>query len=280
MSDVYDLPFGQRHGYDTVKPVQVDGMDGRLRNALWNCIHTELKVSSNTLQRYQFSRTSTYGLYKRIFDEVIGVRTDTLPYQQHQMVALLGKWVGDAPWFKVYELVEFIARGQTNDEDFVKCCNRALERESAGYRLLNGRVVPIVSPEELSEVESAIRLSGGPVSTHLNAALSAIADRNNPSPRKVVHESISAVESAVRALLGDSNITLGEGLKKLDLDLHPALSKGLGVIYGWTSDAKSGIRHGLSEKPWEVDAADARYMLIACSAFINYLRAKSGQELP
>jgi hypothetical protein len=273
-----ELPFGQRHGFEPVKAVQVENMDVRLRNALWNCVYAALKWVRPS-QFSGFSDSSVFQFYLRIWDEVLGARSDKVSSSQYNARDELGAWFQKAPWFKVYELVEFIARNH-DAHDFVSCCTEALERESSGYRFLQGKLVPIVSSEELAEVESAITSESGPVSTHLRAAVRALADRSHQNPRKVVHESISAVESAVRSLLGDEKVTLGDGLKRVNLDLHPALSKGLGVLYGWTSDAKSGIRHGLSDKPWEVDGADARYMLIACSAFVNYLRAKSGKELP
>jgi hypothetical protein len=43
-------------------------------------------------------------------------------------------------------------------------------------------------------------------------------------------------------------------------------------MYGYTSDAE-GIRHALLEEP-TLEQADAIFMLVTCSAFVNYLRAK------
>lgn len=51
--------------------------------------------------------------------------------------------------------------------------------------------------------------------------------------------------------------------------LHNAFKQGVIKLYGWTSDA-GGIRHALIEAP-EVDEADARFMLVSCSAVVNYL---------
>ena len=52
--------------------------------------------------------------------------------------------------------------------------------------------------------------------------------------------------------------------------IHPALAKGWGNIYGFTSDA-GGIRHASSDGKIEADFATAKYMLVSCSAFGNYL---------
>jgi len=44
-------------------------------------------------------------------------------------------------------------------------------------------------------------------------------------------------------------------------------------MYGYTSD-EDGIRHAMLEEP-DVGFEDAKFMLVACSAFINYLKVKA-----
>lgn len=58
------------------------------------------------------------------------------------------------------------------------------------------------------------------------------------------------------------------------MKIHPALNKALHQIYGYTSD-DPGIRHGGTETA-NVDAALAQFMLVSCSAFVNYLRMMKG----
>ncbi len=48
---------------------------------------------------------------------------------------------------------------------------------------------------------------------------------------------------------------------------------GFKKLYGWTSDA-CGIRHGEYPDSFLCGESEARYMLIICSAFINYLITK------
>jgi len=58
------------------------------------------------------------------------------------------------------------------------------------------------------------------------------------------------------------------------------LAKGYNKIYGWTSD-EGGIRHALSDKgDVEITLADARYMLVSCSAFVNYLISNAENATP
>ena len=84
-------------------------------------------------------------------------------------------------------------------------------------------------------------------------------------------ESISAVESLAKHLSGNPSATLGECLKALEKSrsLHPALKNAYSSLYGYTNDS-DGIRHALMDKD-NLGKADARFMLVCCSAFFNYM---------
>jgi hypothetical protein len=109
----------------------------------------------------------------------------------------------------------------------------------------------------------------------MNVALHALAQKPNPDSRNAVKEAMSAVESVAK-LVGKTNGRgldgpLGELAEKTGM--HPAFTKGLTALYGWTSDG-DGIRHALLD-PSKVDAPDARFMVIACSAFVHFLIEKA-----
>jgi len=55
--------------------------------------------------------------------------------------------------------------------------------------------------------------------------------------------------------------------------LHASLKQGFVKLCGYTSDA-DGIRHALLEEP-NLDIEDAKFMLVSCSAFVNYLVVKA-----
>jgi len=52
-------------------------------------------------------------------------------------------------------------------------------------------------------------------------------------------------------------------------NLHPALKGAFDKLYGYTSDA-DGIRHALLEED-KVTFEQAKFMLVVCSAFTNYV---------
>jgi HPt (histidine-containing phosphotransfer) domain-containing protein len=59
------------------------------------------------------------------------------------------------------------------------------------------------------------------------------------------------------------------------LGIHHALKKGFSLIYGYTSD-EGGIRHAMIGEN-KCDFDDAKYMLVSCSAFLNYLAGKASK---
>lgn len=113
--------------------------------------------------------------------------------------------------------------------------------------------------------------------THLQSALSKLSDRTNPDYRNSIKESVSALESIAKVIANDSKDSLGGALDKIKgkLKIHPSLERGFKQIYGYTSDA-DGIRHGLMGET-TCDFEDAKFMLVSCSAFVNYLVVKAGK---
>jgi hypothetical protein len=129
---------------------------------------------------------------------------------------------------------------------------------------------------EISSIEQALADTDSlrPVNEHLVTALNYLSDRTAPDYRNSIKESISAVESLCNLITGGKH-TLAEALKKIEtkVAIHSALKKGFSCIYGYTSDA-GGIRHALLDEP-NLDFEDAKFMLVSCSTFINYLLSKA-----
>lgn len=111
----------------------------------------------------------------------------------------------------------------------------------------------------------------------MKKALNLYSDRFSPDYENSIKESISAVESMCCIITGETgkSATLGATLKKLEkhnIYIHEAMKSAFEKLYGYTSD-ENGIRHGgIDFKGATSD--DARYMLVSCSAFINYLNAQ------
>jgi hypothetical protein len=254
-------------------------MDAGLRNALWDAISITI---FDDVRGYEFDAhdlgNETYSLFTILWNTHFKLPIDTIPWHWSDAHEQFRNHFMKCPWHEVYTLVELIAaRSGIKGNRLRQFAQTFMEREMAAYRFVEGRIVEITDEGEIAEIEAAIEGSPKPVATHLKSSLAKLSDRKNPDYRNSVKEAISAVEAAAREITGDKNATLGQALKVLPKKMHPAFEAALSKLYGYTSDA-SGIRHALSEES-SVDAAEARFMLIACSAFINLLRERASKEL-
>lgn len=159
--------------------------------------------------------------------------------------------------------------------------NCFLQNEYIGYRFLDGQLTPISDDFELGEIAKAIDVPYAPVYDHLSKANKFIADRNAPDYENSIKESISAVEALCEILIGikGKEATLGRMLKKLEdkgVVIHTGLKAAFDKLYGYTSDA-NGIRHAGDIGGPSSTFEEAKFMLVSCSAFINYLIAVSAK---
>jgi hypothetical protein len=85
------------------------------------------------------------------------------------------------------------------------------------------------------------------------------------------------VEIVARIIEPKQN-SLGKALNKLNVNQHinPIFKDAVEKLYAYTN-GKSGIRHAMMEEE-EISIEDARYFLIACSAFSNYLIEKAKKQ--
>jgi hypothetical protein len=132
----------------------------------------------------------------------------------------------------------------------------------------------------MQELERAARHGDrfAPVAEHVRAALELYSKKPQPDYRNSIKESILAVESAAKIITGQPKATLDEAIKTIDQthSLHGSFKTGILKSYGYTSD-EGGIRHSLTDAT-NIDEADARYMLVSCSAFANYLISRYGKQ--
>lgn len=162
---------------------------------------------------------------------------------------------------------------------FIEDINRVFEQEYVGYRFIDGEITPISDEMEVAEIEQSLDIGFQGCRAHFKKALSFLSDREKPDYKNCIKESISAVESICQIIIGKDSATLGKALKVLEgkgVVLHSALKNAFSSLYGYTSD-EGGIRHaeGLFES--NVTFEEAKYMLVSCCAFVNYLIAEYGK---
>lgn len=257
------MKFSERKGLAaTSNIIQKDGISQELRNAIWNVV-LEFKINVLINEDREFGKRFWCSLLKRPFDEI----------PANVSVVLRGQIIS-AQWFEAYDALEFLCsdyqQSEFNDE-----INRALERELGGYRIVSGLVAEITDQQEVEMLEEALSDEAFPnVIEHLQRALELMSDREKPDYRNSIKESISAVESTAKAIAKKPKAELKEALGEIEKNgkLHAAMKKAFLSLYGYTSDA-NGIRHALMEEP-NLTASDAKFFLLACTSFINYLKTK------
>lgn len=157
--------------------------------------------------------------------------------------------------------------------------NSYFEKEYVGYRFVDGIIVPISDQNEIAEIVETLDCKYEAVRNHISKANSLLADRDKPDYENSIKESISAVEAICEILTGikGKEATLGNMLKKLEKNgvmIHSGLKSAFNVLYGYTSDA-NGIRHAGDIGGKSSTFEEAKFMLVSCCAFVNYLIAVS-----
>lgn len=272
--------FSQRKGFKPIKNViQVEDMDDELRNGLWNALsihYWELAKNEDLINK------ALRPLCRDLWVYYFKLPIDTLGYDYYQSYKKIRDYFFKAKWYEVYDFIEFVAKNFVFihiNEEFIEFCNSILKSELSGYRFVGGKITQTTSEEEILEIEEALRIQDPFMNakTHIKTALDLLADRKSPNYRNSIKESISAVEAVCILIAKTPKGTLGQALKEIEdkVNLHPALKKAFDCLYGYTSDA-DGIRHAIFDEP-NLTFEDAKFMLVSCSAFVNYLIAKTSQ---
>jgi len=270
--------FSQRYGYVKVQDViQIESLSNDSRIGIWNCIHKTLGLGAVALT------FDAQNCLKSIWTDYLNEAIDALPsllrgdiYSASMADRLKILILGD-DWYGVFDIIEFIIESVSvpNKQALSEGMNQTFKKFGVAYTIINNLIAPISSEIEVQSIQYAIANSPESSSLHFERALELMADREQPDYRNSIKESISAIESICKKIAGDDKGTLGDCLKVVENQshIHPAMKRAFMQLYGYTSD-QGGIRHALNEDSVSPTLEDARFMLITCSAFNNYLLSK------
>ena len=285
------MKFSQRIGKTHLtKEIQLESIDNDLKNGLWNIYDLFILQKISDHHDYSINMKPSVFFSNSLWHHYFKKPIDQIPYQFYRVQSELRNYFFSCEWYNLYDFIEFnidlanenIFRHTINTENLYQSFNWILEREFAGYRFIGKKLSPITNPTEIKEIEESFSLTESFTSlkscnTHLISALSKLSDRLNPDYRNSIKESISALESIAKIISNNPKDSLGGALDKIKgkLKIHSALERGFKQIYGYTSDT-DGIRHAMTEGT-TCDFEDAKFMLVSCSAFINYLVVKANK---
>ncbi len=273
--------FSERYGFIPEKKLQKNGLDEETRNRLWNILFKRFfDVETRNIQfgdemervrKYCYTIWNCY--FKTPADQIPRKYLKAIRYIKDEVVNI------QINQFKPFDLVEVILNNKdifNYSLDIADEINTILEEEESVYRLFpeTMQFAPIYHETDLKNLNDAFERTKSKydsVYENLENALSAYSDRKENRYRESIVSSIKAVESMVNKISDKSNDKALTGIIESvgsKINMHDNLVNGLKELYNWSSDT---LRHGKSDKPLEVREPEARYMLLSCSAFINYI---------
>ncbi|MEH6836113.1 MULTISPECIES: AbiJ-NTD4 domain-containing protein [Falsihalocynthiibacter] len=271
--------FSERMGI--VKPrvaLELNEMPSSLQDGLWDLLSAHFFNNIRATPRSQYSGLSNgfqsvcvsiwYSFYRESVDDI--------PPRADEARSLIRERFFEWKYNRAYDFLEFLSGTLIEDEgaSFRSNCNSHFEREHAAVRFVGEIIAPITNEIEHEELEIAMDQSDVlGVQEHIKKALR-LFSQEAPDYANSVKEAISAVESAVKFVSGTSSSGVQNGLKAIvrDFDMPESLQKGYAAIYGYTS-GPNGIRHPLLDRQEAITQDEARYMMVSCSSFANYLLA-------
>ena len=267
--------FSRRNGYNT-RDIQLECAGKELKQRIW------ARFYKQEFNRYDTMNWKNYttGIEDMMIEMGLSYQfpTDVI-IKEMNAVELRDYIIKSDKWYCIYDFIERYLRICDGEKESLMRneFNRILQDEAAAYRIVEKQVVPITNESELATIDEAMGTEYDSVNTHIAKALELYADRKSPDYENSIKESISAVEAICSIITGETgkNGTLGNTITKLKnkgVHIHPAMEKAYSALYGYTND-ESGIRHGSMDFN-NAPAEDAKYMLVSCSAFVNYLTEK------
>lgn len=271
------------------KTIQLDEFDDdtriKINNKLTEIINVVFK---NPEQFFSYEmRAQAFNVFcKKILNDVFCKDINNLIFncfKYNYLFELIQKVITDSRFNEVLDIIEYICRWIESEIVQHNCFtfeafNRLFEQEYVGYRFVEGRIVAISDKIEIHAIEEACRNPYEGCRIQLQKAVDFLSDKNKDY-KNSIKESISAVESICQVIVGKESATLGDALNNLEkkkVIIHPALKKAFNTLYGYTSD-QGGIRHAEGKFESNVTFEEAKFMLVSCSAFINYLIANMGK---
>lgn len=294
--------FSEKIGLSTCTiKMQTNEFDDRTRTLIGNHLYDVLSVvfsyaSTIGISRYLNPSRQTplqamsSDFCKDILSEVLNVSVH-LPsnkfYNWEVNYDRFAEIISSAPYNEVLDFLWYVCHWiatHTTSTSFVheiyNGFNQLFEKEYVGYRFIAGEIVRITDKSESAEIEQACLIPFDGARTQLQKALGFLSDREHPDYKNCVKESISAVESVCKVISGNEKAALKDAINGLianGMNIHGSLKSAILALYGYASD-EGGIRHAERETESTVTFEEAKFMMVTCSAIVNYLVAEYGKH--
>lgn len=263
--------FSERYGYTIPSSILIRE---RLTEEISNGICTCYDLLHRLIGRDRYMEMEEY-----LWCNFLNKRLDNFSNGRTYHCVATNHIEGANEWYEKLNLIELTMR-YIRDHNlggvlplFVANLNDSFKRLYFAYRIINNQIVEITSEEEIIAIEDALKNPSNGARKHLCTALELLSIRPAGDYRNSIKEAISAVEAVVREITGCNTLNFTE-LERKGVILPSVLKQAFEKLYGYTNDKSTGIRHALMDDTHTPGADEAIFMLISCSAFINYLTKK------
>jgi hypothetical protein len=283
---VVSMSFAVRMGFEVQNPLGLEEMSEKLSTSLWNILFSYFfgydhmirtgrlkeQISYQELSSKIFSILWTECMHRKV-NKIAGPAT-------YKLLELEEYWESCQPYQK-YGIIEFLASLEyPSKKNYIEECNDCLKKMGSPYQFADVLLVQITNELELTEVGQALHHPKAPVQEHMKQAVQLFSDRENPDYRNAVKEAILAVGTICRDQTNEKD--LRKALDKMinkGVVINNQLKEAFQKLYDYTN-GPDGIRHELLENAQTVGFEEAKFMIVACSAFVNYITAKQAAMAP
>lgn len=199
-------------------------------------------------------------------------------YSKDQIYNIISSVFKKGEYYEILDLIEFfsekisfyIQNQYFEKEDYCRFFNSRFEEEFVGYRFVDGVIVQSIDEEANKSIEDAASTKYDIVNKHISKAVNYLSGANRDAENSI-KESVAAVEYLCNVLAGTKSFELSKAIDALDKKkrLHPCMKSMIEKLYGFASD-EEGIRHSTKAGITKVSFNDGLFILVTCSAFINY----------
>lgn len=272
-------------GEFTPKILSPGYLSDEFKSLIWREIYNFMDQQKDLRNGYYYVNKQFFDLLKSILVEYFFTPIDEIKPRFNWVLETVKEIIYSENHVNVLEFVQaFLRHGYVSDK-FRKNIDDIFKKSYVGYRLLEGNtVIPYVNDDELSGLSKNIRMIEETDKDYLKFHLRSSADFMNKGLwSSSVRESISAVESVIKAEYPGREFSEAMTQFQRETGIHGALKKAMIQMYGYASD-EQGIRHALFDKDApNVDSSDAVYMYSVCISFISYVirkKTKVFQDTP
>ncbi|MFW2571481.1 AbiJ-NTD4 domain-containing protein [Legionella sp. 29fVS95] len=258
------MNFSKREGYENTTPNQLENMDEQLKDDIFNAVYKIIKTfiwPGVTGQDASYHSNNPQFIWENFFHK----RVSELPYAGYFLKQFESQY-NALPWYKVYDLIEFLIPLPDIHENIPRVLNTVLERNNSPYRIINNIVQPISNKETIEMIDTAFNnVPTQETKKHLEKAEHLYSQKQRPDFNNSCLESIKALESYLRYFFNNKEI-LGDNIKRLNLNQH--IKKIVTGINAFRNDVSA---HATKPDGYLPTREDAILIHCLCCTFINYL---------